>query len=158
MKAFTRTAHDITVSRALRATGNLRALLCALALFAPGLAGCSQQGEGERCDPANLNGDCDTGLSCVSLSALHRGTVGAVCCPDANATADVCLQVDFSGDESSTPEATEPAPETEPASSTESGGTVASDTESNSQPTAADAGNMSDAGSTSAAVVVDGGR
>jgi hypothetical protein len=60
---------------------------------------CSGQGEGERCDPANHDDDCESGLSCVPLSALNRGTTGAVCCPKTNATADICLQVDFSGED-----------------------------------------------------------
>jgi hypothetical protein len=175
MKASSRTAHDITVSRTLRAKGSLRALCCALALFTPGLAGCSQQEEGERCDPANLNADCDTGLSCVSLSSLHRGSVGGVCCPDSNASADVCLQVDFSGDETSA----EPEAETEtPSSETLSSATSASEASatetesstvetSNSEPVTADAGTMSDAGKTSegtadagdsGVVAVDGGK
>jgi hypothetical protein len=170
MKASSRTAHDITVSRTLRAKGSLRALCCALALFTPGLAGCSQQEEGERCDPANLNADCDTGLSCVSLSSLHRGSVGGVCCPDSNASADVCLQVDFSGDETSA----EPEAETEtPSSATSASEASATETESstvetsNSEPVTADAGTMSDAGKTSegtadagdsGVVAVDGGK
>jgi hypothetical protein len=43
--------------------------------------GCSQQGEGERCDSAkNGDQDCDSGLSCVRLSELSDGVTDR-CCP-----------------------------------------------------------------------------
>jgi hypothetical protein len=43
--------------------------------------GCSQQGEGERCDNAkNGDADCDDGLICVEASQL-RGQTADRCCP-----------------------------------------------------------------------------
>jgi hypothetical protein len=43
--------------------------------------GCSQQGEGERCDEAkNGDLDCDDGLVCVQASQL-RDKTGDRCCP-----------------------------------------------------------------------------
>lgn len=64
--------------------------------------GCSQQEEGERCDPSNNSSDCESGLRCVPLASLHRGTEGAVCCPS-DPTADICLQVDFTGNDDGEP-------------------------------------------------------
>lgn len=43
--------------------------------------GCSQQGEGERCDVAkNGDADCDDGLTCVMANDLHEGITDR-CCP-----------------------------------------------------------------------------
>jgi hypothetical protein len=55
------------------------AFMSALAvLSAPG---CSQQGEGERCDNAkNGDLDCDSGLVCVRKGELHDGITDR-CCP-----------------------------------------------------------------------------
>ena len=65
-------------------------------------AGCSDQGEGERCDTrATRSGsdDCQAGLSCVPFSDLGGGattcdgiTTCGVCCPDdrTQSTTDVC--------------------------------------------------------------------
>ncbi len=47
---------------------------------------CSNQGEGDFCDPNNGNNDCDTGLECVAAPGLSGGTVNRNrCCPIAPA-------------------------------------------------------------------------
>ncbi len=54
-------------------------------LVAPG---CSQQGEGERCDSAkNGDADCDAGLSCVKQGDLAEDITDR-CCPAANEESD----------------------------------------------------------------------
>jgi uncharacterized membrane protein YgcG len=56
---------------------------CLLALLV--LAGCAEQGEGERCERSNADADCEVGLRCVPLE------IGAICCPvDRPATDDMC--------------------------------------------------------------------
>ncbi len=40
---------------------------------------CALQGEGERCDIRNEDGDCDTGLVCVSKDILKSNS--DICCP-----------------------------------------------------------------------------
>ena len=61
--------------------------VCAFAvLSAPG---CSQQGEGERCDHAkNGDADCDDGLVCVMESELVERITDRCCPADANAFND----------------------------------------------------------------------
>jgi hypothetical protein len=69
-------------------------LVAAVAL----IIGCSKQGEGERCDPANASLDCESGLVCRDASDLGLGSesdlIGAaLCCPpdgSDTATLDVC--------------------------------------------------------------------
>ena len=68
------------------------ATVCAL------FAGCSDQGEGERCDPNNGNLDCQSGLNCIKASdlAVSKGSADkwGLCCP-ANpqaATIDACFR------------------------------------------------------------------
>lgn len=97
---------------------------------------CSLQAEGERCDTSNKNGDCASGLICVPLSQLHRGTEGAVCCPQDNATADVCLKLDLAD---STPNST-------PAEPSASASTPSASTPANSSATPTGSG-TTDAGS-----------
>ncbi len=57
----------------------LASLVCGFtALLAPG---CSQQGEGERCDKAKTqNSDCDSGLVCVARNQLVDRSTDR-CCP-----------------------------------------------------------------------------
>jgi hypothetical protein len=82
--------------------------------------GCSKQGEGERCDPANASLDCESGLVCRDASDLGLGSesdlVGAaLCCPpdgSDTATLDVCRGGAVLPPDEGTPEA--PAPEPEP--------------------------------------------
>jgi hypothetical protein len=51
--------------------------------------GCSQQGEGERCDKAkNGDDDCDDGLVCVGKNELVEGITDRCCPADANAFND----------------------------------------------------------------------
>lgn len=51
-------------------------------------SGCSQQGQGERCDFAkNGDGDCDSGLTCVKSGEL-ADRVTDRCCPAANTETD----------------------------------------------------------------------
>lgn len=72
--------------------------------------GCSRQAEGERCDTNNNNEDCESGLQCTPLRTLGRGTLGAVCCPDDDPSAEICqrLELDELEDETSAP--TDPQP------------------------------------------------
>jgi hypothetical protein len=59
---------------------------------------CSKQGEGERCDLANFDEDCESGLTCTDLSTKRSNAQGAVCCAP-NSTVDVCLDDKFSFDD-----------------------------------------------------------
>jgi len=94
-----------------RTKARCSALAVALLVSLGSCMACSQQAEGDRCDTANKNGDCESGLICVPLSQLHRGTEGAVCCPQDNATADVCLKLDL---EDSTPNSSPAQPSASP--------------------------------------------
>jgi hypothetical protein len=63
-------------------------LLSALAsvVFAPG---CSRQAEGERCDTANGDSDCDDGLKCTSQNKLQSPGMSDRCCdPDGTTFSD----------------------------------------------------------------------
>lgn len=73
------------------------------------LAGCSKQGEGERCDTLNGSEDCEQGLTCTRLSDFRAGAPGAVCCP-VNPTQNVCQNggLDFLDDAGPTSESTPP--------------------------------------------------
>lgn len=81
----------------------LQLAISALLLVAS--VGCAEQGEGERCDLNNDNADCEGSLVCTSLRSLNRGTVGAVCCPDSNPSANVCkrLSLDLDDDDDEAP-------------------------------------------------------
>ncbi len=89
--------------------------------------GCSKQGEGERCDPANASLDCESGLVCRDASDLGLGSesdlIGAaLCCPpdgSDTATLDVCRGgAVLPPDENETP----PEPEPEPEPTVDAGG------------------------------------
>lgn len=77
--------HDILLGRSRRIPRMSRfaSLLAAslvvstLAVFA--MPGCSNQGEGERCDPNNNNDDCASGLTCQTIA----GQPSPLCCPPA---------------------------------------------------------------------------
>lgn len=69
---------------------------------------CSKQGEGERCDLANFDEDCESGLVCTDLSTKRSNAQGAVCCaPDS--TVDVCLDDKFSFEDDAGAESSGPA-------------------------------------------------
>jgi hypothetical protein len=51
------------------------------------VAGCGNQGEGERCDRKNGNLDCDPGLLCKEVFAPSYHNI---CCPPSQATVAVC--------------------------------------------------------------------
>jgi hypothetical protein len=54
----------------------------ASALVVLAMPGCSQQGEGDRCDNAkNGNEDCESGLTCVVSKNLLNKDIGDRCCP-----------------------------------------------------------------------------
>lgn len=58
------------------------------------IAACSKQRQGERCDPNNRDGDCESDLVCkgealLTLEGQTRG-VGLCCPPVANATVEAC--------------------------------------------------------------------
>lgn len=63
------------------------ALLTALA------ASCTGQGEGQRCQSANNNDDCQSGLVC-GKAKTSSGTNFEVCCPPAGQTASdpLCIE------------------------------------------------------------------
>ena len=56
---------------------------------------CSNQGEGDYCDPQNGNNDCQNGLTCETAPGLAGGavTTPSRCCPTppAPATKAVCM-------------------------------------------------------------------
>lgn len=55
--------------------------------------GCSQQGEGERCDVTkNGDADCDDGLLCVKASELHEGITDRCCPPDGTESDTRCTR------------------------------------------------------------------
>lgn len=49
--------------------------------------GCSNQGEGERCDHRNNNNDCESGLICTSKETLRSNS--DLCCPPATQVPNV---------------------------------------------------------------------
>jgi len=53
----------------------LLAPVFALSLLLLAMPGCSKQGEGERCDSANNNDDCESGLICQNVQSYW------LCCP-----------------------------------------------------------------------------
>jgi hypothetical protein len=54
-----------------------------------GVMACSNQGEGERCDPDNKNEDCASGLTCQKI----QGQESPLCCPPPPnpATVSACI-------------------------------------------------------------------
>ena len=67
-------------------------IVAAALLVAIGLTGamaCSNQGEGERCDPNNDNEDCASGLTCRKI----EGQESPLCCPPVGepATVSACI-------------------------------------------------------------------
>jgi hypothetical protein len=68
---------------------SLSPLLRAL-LLSSWVLGCSEQGEGERCDTNNGNYDCEPGLLCKSGAQLDvEGRGVALCCPPDEITPSV---------------------------------------------------------------------
>lgn len=66
------------MSSALKKLARLALVSVAVALVAPG---CSQQGEGERCDKdKNGDADCESGLICTPKESLN-GQLADRCCP-----------------------------------------------------------------------------
>jgi hypothetical protein len=58
------------------------------------MPGCSQQGEGERCDSAKTgNADCNSGLTCVPKSELLEKTADRCCPADGTQTDSRCDRV-----------------------------------------------------------------
>jgi hypothetical protein len=78
------------MSRALR-SACLFAFVSAVVVLS--MPGCSQQGQGERCDSAKTgNADCNDGLTCVPAHQLADGTTDR-CCPAENTESDSrCLR------------------------------------------------------------------
>jgi hypothetical protein len=79
---------------------------CALVLTALlASVACADQEEGQRCDPANGNNDCASGLVCIRADRLALVEVGAICCPppgqDENAVKECRAELQ-SGDGGST--------------------------------------------------------
>lgn len=74
-----------------------------------GAVACSNQGEGERCDPNNANEDCASGLTCQKI----EGQESPLCCPPPPqpATVSACipgrpLQPDSGTSDTGVPDAT----------------------------------------------------
>lgn len=64
--------------------------LSALILSLVIVSACALQGEGQRCDIRNNDGDCDTGLVCVSKDVLKSNS--DICCPpDLNSSVVDCI-------------------------------------------------------------------
>jgi len=70
--------------RALRSVC-LFAFVSAVAVLS--IPGCSQQGEGERCDSTNGDADCNAGLTCVPKAKLLVNLTDR-CCPAENTESD----------------------------------------------------------------------
>jgi hypothetical protein len=133
------------------------AFASALALLS--MPGCSQQGEGERCDAVkNGNDDCESGLVCVSHSLL-LDQVTDRCCPAEGTGSDkrctrgtAASSSTTSGGTSSTSGGTTSdaggAPSDTGGTTSDSGGTTsdAGGTASDAGGTASDAGGMGAAG------------
>jgi hypothetical protein len=67
-------------------SGHLAVAVLAAAVFAVAAAGCSNQGEGDFCDPdaGITGGDCADGLQCVNAPGLPSSTTAVSrsrCCP-----------------------------------------------------------------------------
>lgn len=73
---------------------SIAVLAVASALAVLSAPGCSQQGEGERCDrlqASNTSSDCDSGLSCVAAAELDS-PVDRCCPPEGQETSDRCTR------------------------------------------------------------------
>jgi len=82
------------MSRALR-SACLFVFVSAMAVLS--MPGCSQQGQGERCDSINGDTDCNDGLTCVLSSQLAVRGVDR-CCPAPNTETDSrCQRLGGSG-------------------------------------------------------------
>src|SRR5690606_31491148 len=95
-------AMNVRLTRRPHALGSVLQFAASILLLAFAV-GCAEQGEGERCDLANDNNDCaGDKIVCTSLRSLNRGTVGAVCCPESDPSANVCkrLSLDLGDDDS----------------------------------------------------------
>ena len=70
-------------------------------------AACSNQAEGQRCDPRFGNDDCQDGLVCKRASEL--GGVYDICCPAAGANVVECRRsISVDGGDTPAPDATAP--------------------------------------------------
>jgi hypothetical protein len=86
---------------------SLSALVTAFVAACVLLVACSDQGEGERCDLANGNNDCQAGLVCKPPTEVHVNGDYDVCCPlDPNKATpgSVCATGSSSLGDSSAPE------------------------------------------------------
>jgi hypothetical protein len=74
---------------------SVAALAVASALAVLSAPGCSQQGEGERCDRVQANqtsSDCDSGLTCVARSELLEDLTDLCCPPEGQETNQRCTR------------------------------------------------------------------
>jgi hypothetical protein len=109
------------------------------------MPGCSQQGEGERCDQAaNGDADCNDGLTCVASDNLLEMTADR-CCPAAGTETDARCKLRSTGP-------------TNNGGSSGSGGTAGSSSNTAGAPAGGEGGMSSAAGSggTGGAPVVPG--
>jgi hypothetical protein len=74
-------------------TWKLVVAAAALAAVVGSVAGCSKQGEGQRCSRKNNDDDCDIagGLVCVPAADLRNGNQSDICCPPTGATDPACI-------------------------------------------------------------------
>lgn len=61
--------------------GSHRAIAACGVFVCLAIAGCSKQGQGERCDPNNSSLDCETDLVCKGEALLNLGRGMGLCCP-----------------------------------------------------------------------------
>ena len=118
-------------------------LLLVAAAVLGGIAACSNQGEGERCEITNGDDDCKTGegLICTRASDLSNSNSDR-CCPSdrSRATAPVCLTpINIVGGDGSAPPDTGPPADAE----TDAGDAGTEDADAGST----DAGEDADGGS-----------
>jgi hypothetical protein len=75
------------------------ARLIPLFVFALAFAACQQQGQGAPCSTENGSNDCQSGLTCVSVS----GVDGTRCCPSGPSTSSDCTSSGTSVDANAPP-------------------------------------------------------
>lgn len=125
------------------------ALLVAAGGFIALASACSNQGEGERCEFTNGNGDCNTddGLICYPQAQLRQGANSDRCCPAdrSKASHPVCQTPLDIVEDAATPADTGPPPaiETKDASANDADSEDASPSDASSD--VADAGADADA-------------
>jgi hypothetical protein len=121
------------------------ALALVSAAFALGAPGCSEQGQGERCDrDKNLDLDCEAGLECVPGNQLSSEDTTGRCCPEPGTETDKRCTRKTAG--SSGGSGGTAGTETGGTAGTETGGTAGTETGGTAGTPAAEAGAAGQAG------------